>query len=78
MASTNEREANMFADRLKNAAIPAYVVRAIAGGNVWYRVRIGRFATVDEARLYANEARNRARAAGIEMPALQVTSYDKP
>lgn len=79
MASTNEGEANGFAERLKNAAIPAYVVRADRGGQgIWYRVRIGRFATPDEAQRFAAEVRSRARAAGVTLKDLQVTSYDKP
>jgi cell division septation protein DedD len=78
MASPNESEANAFAERLKTAAIPAYVVRAEVSGHVWYRVRVGRFATVEEAQRYAAEARNRARAAGVALKELQVTAYDKP
>jgi cell division septation protein DedD len=78
MASPNEGEANAFADRLKTAAIPAYVVRAEVNGHVWYRVRVGRFATAEEAQRYAVEARNRARAVGVVLKELQVTAYDKP
>src|SRR6185369_4686384 len=78
MASPNEAEANGFAERLKSAAIPAYVVRAEVSGHVWYRVRVGRFATAEEAQRYAAEARNRARAAGVALKDLQVTAYDKP
>ncbi len=79
MASPNESEANSFAERLKSAAIPAYVVRADLGSHgIWYRVRIGRFATADEAQRYAAEARTRARIAGVALKDLQVTAYDKP
>jgi cell division septation protein DedD len=79
MASPNEGEANSFAERLKNAAIPAYVVRADLGSHgVWYRVRIGRFATPAEAQRYAAEARTRARIAGVALKDLQVAAYDKP
>jgi hypothetical protein len=78
MASPVESEANAFVERLKTAAIPAYVVRAEVSGHVWYRVRVGRFTTVEEAQRYAAEARNRARAAGIALKELQVTAYDKP
>jgi len=78
MASPNEGEANAFAERLKSAAVPAYVVRADINGHVWYRVRVGRFATAEEATRYAAEARNRARAAGVALKDLQVTAYDKP
>ncbi|MFL6212385.1 MAG: SPOR domain-containing protein [Blastocatellia bacterium] len=78
MASPNESEANAFAERLKTAAIPAYVVRAEVSGHVWYRVRVGRFTTIEEAQHYGAEARNRARAAGVALKDLQVTAYDKP
>ena len=78
MASPVEAEANAVAERLKSAAIPAYVVRAEISGHIWYRVRVGRFATVEEAQRYSVEARNRARAAGIALKELQVTAYDKP
>ncbi|MEN3332172.1 MAG: hypothetical protein V7641_1537 [Blastocatellia bacterium] len=79
MASPNEGEANSFVERLKTAAIPAYVVRADLGSHgIWYRVRIGRFATPEEAQRFAVEARARARAVGVTLKDLQVTSYDKP
>jgi cell division septation protein DedD len=78
MASPVEAEAEAFAERLKTAAIPAYVVRAEVNGRVYYRVRVGRFLTVEEAQRYGAEARNRARAAGLALKELQVTAYDKP
>jgi cell division septation protein DedD len=79
MASPNEGEANSFVERLKTAAIPAYVVRADLGSHgIWYRVRIGRFATPEEAQRFAAEARARARAVGVTLKDLQVTSFDKP
>jgi cell division septation protein DedD len=79
MASSNEGEANSFAERLKTVAIPAYVVRADLGSHgIWYRVRIGRFATPEEAQRFAAEARARARAVGVTLKDLQVTGYDKP
>jgi hypothetical protein len=79
MASPKEDEATSFAERLKTAAIPAYVVRADLGSHgVWYRVRIGRFATTEEAQRFGAEARARARAVGVTLKDLQVTGYDKP
>jgi hypothetical protein len=79
MASPNEGEANSFVERLKTAAIPAYVVRADLGSHgIWYRVRIGRFATTEEAQRFGAEARARARAVGVTLKDLQVTGYDKP
>jgi cell division septation protein DedD len=79
MASPNEGEANAEAERLKNAGIAAYVVRADLGGHgVWYRVRIGRFTSPEEAQRFTNEVRARARAANLTLKNLQVTGYDKP
>ena len=45
---------------------------------LWYRVRIGGFATHEEAQRFATEARSRAAAAGVQIKELQVTAYDKP
>jgi cell division septation protein DedD len=79
MATPSEAEANSFVERLKSAAIPAYVVRADLGSHgIWRRVRIGRFATSEEAQRFATEARRRARAIGVTLKDLQVTGYDKP
>jgi len=79
MASPSEAEANSFVERLKSAAIPAYVVRANLGSHgIWCRVRIGRFATSEDAQRFATEARRRARAIGVTLKNLQVTGYDKP
>lgn len=79
MATPSEDEANNFVERLKSAAIPAYVVRADLGSHgIWRRVRIGRFATSEEAQRFAVEARRRARAIGVTLKDLQVTGYDKP
>ncbi|HJQ23256.1 MAG TPA: SPOR domain-containing protein [Blastocatellia bacterium] len=79
MASPNEAEANSMAERLKSAGLPAYVVRADLGSRgTYYRVRIGGFATHEEAQRFAAEARSRAAAAGIQLKELPVTAYDKP
>jgi cell division septation protein DedD len=79
MASPNEAEANGMVERLKSAGLPAYVVRADLGSRgTWYRVRIGGFATHEEAQRFAAEARSRAAAAGVALKDLQVTAYDKP
>ncbi|MFL6276406.1 MAG: SPOR domain-containing protein [Blastocatellia bacterium] len=79
MASPNEGEATSLAARLKSAGLPAYVVRADLGSRgLWYRVRIGGFATNEEAQRFAAEARSRAAAAGVPIKELQVTAYDKP
>lgn len=79
MASPNEGEATSMVARLKSAGLPAYVVRADLGNRgVWYRVRIGGFATHEEAQHFATEARSRAAAAGVQIKELPVTAYDKP
>ncbi|HKQ07340.1 MAG TPA: SPOR domain-containing protein [Blastocatellia bacterium] len=79
MASKDEGEATSMVARLKSAGLPAYVVRADLGSRgVWYRVRIGGFATQEEAQRFATEARSRAAAAGVQIKDLPVTAYDKP
>jgi cell division septation protein DedD len=79
MASPNEGEATNMVARLQSAGLPAYVVRADLGNRgLWYRVRLGGFATHEEAQRFATEARSRAAAAGVQIKELQVTAYDKP
>ena len=68
MSSPNEDEANRYAEKLTRAGIPAYVVAAnIEGRGRWFRVRVGRFATAEEAKKHSAEYRQRARAAGINL-----------
>ncbi|HWN99275.1 MAG TPA: SPOR domain-containing protein [Blastocatellia bacterium] len=77
-AFPNETGANEFCERLKRAGVPAYVVSAeIAGRGRWFRVRVGRFETVQDAEKFASEARLRARSSGLNLQ-LIVSSYDKP
>lgn len=77
-AFPNEGGANQFCERLKRAGVPAYVVSAeIAGRGRWFRVRVGRFETAQDADRFASESRRRARAAGLNLQ-LIVSSYDKP
>ena len=60
--------AKEFADRLTRAGLPAYITAAnIAGRGQWYRVRVGRFPTSAEAETYAAQARQRAKAAGVNL-----------
>jgi cell division septation protein DedD len=66
--------ANEFAEKLHRAGVPAYVVSAdIPGKGRWFRVRVGRFGTRDEATRFAGDARLRAKAAGL---ALQLVPCD--
>lgn len=77
-AFPNEPGASEFSERLKRAGVPAYVVPAdIAGRGRWFRVRVGRFETAQDADRFASEARQRANAAGLSLR-LIVSSYDKP
>ena len=77
-AFPNEVDANEFIERLKRAGIPAYVLSVeISGRGRWFRVRVGRFESAQEADRFAFESRRKARAAGLNLQ-LIVTSYDKP
>ncbi|HEX8090392.1 MAG TPA: SPOR domain-containing protein, partial [Blastocatellia bacterium] len=61
MASQSEDEAGAFAERVRSAGIPAYVVSAdIANRGRWFRVRVGGFSTAQEAQRFVAEARARA------------------
>lgn len=77
-AFPNEAGANEFCERLKRAGVPAYIVSAdIAGRGRWFRIRVGRFESTQDADSFASESRRRARAAGLNLQ-LIVSSYDKP
>jgi cell division septation protein DedD len=73
-----ERDADIFADRLKQAGVPSYVVPAdVSHRGRWYRVRVGRFNAAEDAQRFAGEAQQRARAAGLAVQ-LVVCQYDQP
>ncbi|MFY9611355.1 MAG: SPOR domain-containing protein [Blastocatellia bacterium] len=77
-AFPNKAGADEFCERLKRAGVPAYVASAeIAGRGRWFRVRVGRFETAQDADRFASESRRRARAVGLNLQ-LIVSSYDKP
>lgn len=77
-AFPSEPGATEFCERLKRAGVPAYVASAdIAGRGRWFRVRVGRFESAEEANRFAAESRRRARASGLNLQ-LIVSSYDKP
>lgn len=79
MASPNQAEALQFAEQLRGAGIPAYMVVADRGSRGrWFRVRIGGFATSADAQRFATEARARARTAGVALKDLAVCDYEKP
>jgi len=73
-----ERDADTFADKLKQAGVPGYVVPAdVNRRGRWYRVRVGRFNAAEDAQRFAGEAQQRARAAGLAVQ-LVVCQYDQP
>ncbi len=60
----NERAANEMAAQLKEMGLPAYVVSADLGRRgVWYRVRVGRFETAEQAQRFAAESKLRGEVA---------------
>jgi cell division septation protein DedD len=62
---------------LVRAGVPAYIMSIdIPRRGKWFRVRVGRFPTADEAGKYAPQARQRARAAGISLE-LIVCDFEK-
>jgi cell division septation protein DedD len=62
VASMPDRaEALRMAEGLKASGLPAYVVEADLGRRgVWHRVRVGKFATAEEAQKFAASSRLRA------------------
>lgn len=48
-AFPDERSARIWVDRLKNKGYNAYMVEAEIKGRIWYRVRVGNYATREEA-----------------------------
>lgn len=70
--------ADEFAEKLKRAGVPSYVVPAdIARRGRWFRVRVGRFNAADDAQSFAGEAQQRARSAGLTLQ-LIVCQYEQP
>lgn len=70
--------ADELAQKLRSAGVPSYVVSAdLARRGRWFRVRLGRFNSADEAQRFAGEAQQRAKAAGISLQ-LVVSQYDQP
>jgi cell division septation protein DedD len=70
--------ADEFAERLRRAGVPSYVVPAeVFRRGRWFRVRVGRFNSAEDAQRFAAEAQQRARAAGVAVP-LIVCQYGQP
>lgn len=70
--------ADEFAEKLKSAGVPTHVVSAdLARRGRWFRVRVGRFNTAEDAQRFAAEAQRRAKAAGMSLQ-LMVSQYEQP
>ena len=73
-----EAGANELAQKLRSAGVPSYVVSVdLARRGRWFRVRVGRFNSAEDAQRFAGDAQQRAKAAGISLP-LVVSQYDQP
>jgi cell division septation protein DedD len=74
----NQAGAEEFAEKLKRAGVPSYTVSADLGRRGrWFRVRVGRFNSAEDAQKFAAEAQLRARAAGMSLQ-LIACQYDQP
>ena len=77
-AFPTEVGANEFAEKLKGAGVPSYVVSAdVARRGRWFRVRVGRFNSADEAQRFAGEVQLRGRTTGLALQ-LIVCQYEQP
>jgi cell division protein FtsN len=77
-AFSTQSEAEALADNLKEAGVPSYVVSAnLARRGKWFRVRVGRFNTAEDAQKFAGQAQLRARSAGMSLQ-LMVVPYEQP
>jgi len=67
-AFPEEFGAARFAEKLKHAGLPSYVVSADVGKRgTWYRVRVGRFESAEAAKRYAADAQPRSKASGVSL-----------
>jgi cell division septation protein DedD len=74
----NRAAADEFAEKLKAAKVPSYIVSVdLPRRGTWFRVRVGRFNTAEDAQRFAAEAQVRARATGMPLE-LIVSRYDQP
>jgi cell division septation protein DedD len=77
-AFPNESGANEYAEKLKQAGVPSYVVPAdVAHRGRWFRVRVGRFNSAEDAQRFAREAQLRAKTGGLALQ-LIVCQYGQP
>ncbi|HSE97863.1 MAG TPA: SPOR domain-containing protein [Blastocatellia bacterium] len=75
-ALPDEASATQYSERLARAGISTYIVPVESGRRKFFRVRVGRFKTADEAQKYAAQSRVRAREAGMSLD-FMVTDYSK-
>jgi cell division septation protein DedD len=76
-AFPEESGAAEFAQKLKRAGLPSYVVSANVGKRgTWYRVRVGRFESAEAAKRYAADAQLRSKASGVSLQ-LIVCPYEQ-
>jgi cell division septation protein DedD len=76
-AFPEESGAAQFAEKLKHAGLPSYVVSADVGKRgTWYRVRVGRFESAEAAKRYASDAQLRSKASGVSLQ-LIVCPYEQ-
>lgn len=64
----SEQAANEFSEKLIRSGVPTYIASAnIPGKGKWYRVRVGRFMNAADAEKYAAQAKQRAKATGLNL-----------
>jgi cell division septation protein DedD len=76
-ALPDEASARDYSERLMRAGISTYIVPVENGRRRFFRVRVGRFESAEEAQRYAAQSRMRARAAGLTL-SMMVVEYAKP
>jgi len=70
--------ADEFADKLRTAGVPSYIVKSNLGKRgTWSRVRVGRFNTAEDAQKFAAEAQLRGKTVGMSLQ-LMVCQYEQP
>lgn len=70
--------ADEFSDKLRKAGLPSYIVSADLGRRGrWFRVRVGRFNSQNDAQKFAAEALLRAKTAGMSLELIGC-QYDQP
>ena len=77
-AFSTQSEAEALADNLKEVDVPSYIVSAnLARRGRWFRVRVGRFSTAEDAQKFAADAQLHVRSAGMSLQ-LMVVPYEQP